>query len=165
MQDLVNQLFASLRVKRIKIAVAESCTGGMLACALTHKGGASDVFERGFITYSNQAKIEMLGVEPNIIAKFGAVSTETAHDMAQGALYKSHAMMSLAITGIAGPQGGCPEKPVGTVYIGVALKSGASAVNVKTFKHHFEGNREEVRMASASMALKHALSILEDNDE
>src|SRR5215813_13385728 len=105
------------RRKRLKLAAAESCTGGLLAGLLTEIPGSSDVFERGFVTYSNQAKQEMLGVTQSLIAAHGAVSAEVARAMAQGALNHAPAHLSVAITGIAGPGGGTADKPVGLVYL------------------------------------------------
>ncbi|MGO9389163.1 CinA family protein [Rhodoblastus sp.] len=106
--------------RKLKIATAESCTGGLLAGALTENAGASNVFERGFVTYSNEAKQDMLGVPAQLIAAHGAVSAEVAEAMALGALAKSRAQLVLSVTGIAGPDGGTAEKPVGLVHFAVA---------------------------------------------
>ncbi|HXF88369.1 MAG TPA: nicotinamide-nucleotide amidohydrolase family protein [Xanthobacteraceae bacterium] len=109
----------------MKVAAAESCTGGLLTAMLTEVPGSSDVVERGFVTYSNEAKYEMLGVPLSILKTFGAVSRQTARAMAQGALRHSAADVSVAITGIAGPSGGSRQKPVGLVYIAAAARNGA----------------------------------------
>jgi nicotinamide-nucleotide amidase len=106
--------------RRLKIATAESCTGGLLAGALTENAGASNVFERGFVTYSNEAKHDMLGVPSELIAAQGAVSAEVAEAMALGALLRSRAQLALAITGVAGPGGGSTDKPVGLVHFALA---------------------------------------------
>lgn len=114
------KLLAAARAKGLKIATAESCTGGLIAGLLTEIPGSSDVVERGFVTYSNAAKEELLGVPPLILAAHGAVSPETARAMAQGALKHSHADLAVAVTGIAGPGGGSGKKPVGLVYVAAA---------------------------------------------
>lgn len=114
------QLLASLRERSLMMATAESCTGGLLAAALTEIPGSSDVLDRGFVTYSNEAKIEMLGVHPDLIATHGAVSPQVARAMAEGALIHSQADIAIAITGIAGPGGGTPAKPVGLVHLAAA---------------------------------------------
>jgi len=131
------------------IATAESCTGGLLASHLTRKAGASSYFDRGFITYSNEAKHEQLGVGMNIIETYGAVSEECAKAMAEGALKNSNADIAISITGIAGPDGGTTEKPLGTVIFGYA-KKGSS----KVIKHQFSGSREDIQNQSAIKALE-----------
>ncbi len=125
--DLVGQAAALLvvcRSKRLTIASAESCTGGLIAALLTEVPGSSDVFERGFVTYSNAAKSEMLGVPADLIARHGAVSLEVARAMASGALEHSRADLSIAVTGVAGPGGGSAEKPVGLVHLCAARRNG-----------------------------------------
>jgi nicotinamide-nucleotide amidase len=117
LDNLVYKLSELLRAKHLKISTAESCTGGMIACLLTELPGSSDWFERGFVTYSNLAKQEMLAVNPELIKSYGAVSQEVAEAMALGALTHSAADLSLSVTGIAGPTGGSSQKPVGTVWI------------------------------------------------
>jgi nicotinamide-nucleotide amidase len=119
-------LLARLRSRKLKVAAAESCTGGLLTAALTEIPGSSDVLERGFVTYSNQAKHEMLDVPLSILRTFGAVSRQTALAMAKGALRHSAADVSVAITGIAGPMGGSRQKPVGLVYIAAVARTGAA---------------------------------------
>lgn len=131
-----------------RIVTAESCTGGGLAYELTSLPGSSCWFERGFVTYSNEAKQELLGVSPVTLANFGAVSEQVALEMAQGALRHSHANLALAITGIAGPEGGSPEKPVGTVWFGLAKEGGCSAMC-----RVFSGDRAAVRQQAVAYAI------------
>jgi nicotinamide-nucleotide amidase len=133
-----------------KLATAESCTGGGIAAALTDIAGSSDVFERGFVVYSNEAKTELLGVPPALIAKHGAVSHEVAAAMAEGALARSHADVVVSVTGIAGPGGGTATKPVGLVYIGCARRGGVPSVE----RHVFAGDRAAVRAATVKRALE-----------
>ncbi|MGO4837139.1 CinA family protein [Rhizobiaceae sp. 2RAB30] len=121
-RELAEKLLAACRAHRIMLATAESCTGGLIAGALTDIAGSSDVVDRGFVTYSNAAKMEMIGVSAATLDAFGAVSRETAVEMAAGALARSHAGIALSVTGIAGPGGGSAEKPVGLVWFGVALR-------------------------------------------
>jgi nicotinamide-nucleotide amidase len=117
-------LLASLRSKGLKVATAESCTGGLVAALLTEIPGSSDVVERGFVTYSNEAKQELLGISEDMLARFGAVSEQVARGMATGALIRSRAHIAVSITGVAGPGGGTPTKPVGLVHFGVARRDG-----------------------------------------
>jgi nicotinamide-nucleotide amidase len=137
-----------------RIATAESCTGGLVAAALTEIAGSSDVFDRSFITYSNEAKMEMLGVSDDILATLGAVSEATAWAMASGALKRSNADVAIAISGIAGPGGGSEKKPVGTVVFARALKDeGAGPVLADT--HHFgDLGRTEIRRQAALVGLR-----------
>ena len=134
---------------RLRICTAESCTGGLVAALLTDIPGSSSVFERGFVTYSNLAKQEMLGVSAVTLERFGAVSRETAIEMATGALAHSQAQLSVAVTGIAGPGGGTPEKPVGTVWLAWATADQVSAV-----RRHYPGDRAQVRAATIDNALR-----------
>ena len=134
---------------RVMLATAESCTGGLVAGAITDIAGSSAWFERGFVTYSNRAKMEELGVDPDIIARHGAVSGETAKAMAQGARAASGAQWAVAVTGIAGPAGGSPAKPVGTVWFAWAGPRG-----VETLHRRLEGDRAAVRTASVAIALQ-----------
>lgn len=138
------------RNKRLRIATAESCTGGLIAALLTEITGSSDVFERGFVTYSNAAKTGMLGVDVRIIAACGAVSQEVALSMAHGALSHSAADLAAAVTGIAGPSGGTLEKPVGLVHIAVALRGGGAMHRRCTFG---DIGRTRVRENSLEAAL------------
>ena len=157
MERMASRVGEALRMKGYLLATAESCTGGWIGEALTAIAGSSEWYERGFITYSNLSKREMLGVNPDTLKAFGAVSEETAREMAVGALRHSHADASIAVTGIAGPGGGSPEKPVGTVCFGWALKGGEPV----TRKMHFDGSREEVRRQAVRAALEGLLEILE----
>jgi len=133
----------------ITIAVAESCTGGWIAKCCTDIAGSSSWFDRGFVTYSNAAKVEMLGVEQSSLDNYGAVSEQVALEMAKGALDKSSADISVAVTGIAGPEGGTDAKPVGTVWIAWADKSGAQAT-----LYQFDGDREHVRFHTVITAME-----------
>jgi len=152
---MIAALIDLLRAKQLRVATAESCTGGMLAASLTSIAGSSDVFDRGFVTYANEAKTELLGVPADLIARAGAVSQEVAAHMAEGALAQSHADLAVSITGIAGPGGGSAEKPVGTVWFGVATRGNRPAT------HHriFAGDRASVR----SQARDFALALLESS--
>ncbi len=143
-------LIASCRTKGLTVAIAESCTGGLLAAMITAIPGSSEVFERGFVTYSNTAKIECLGVSPRILEEFGAVSREAARAMAEGVLTHSSADMTLSITGIAGPGGGSPEKPVGLVHFGFARRGGVTADVEKRFG---DLGRDGVRSAAIAVAI------------
>ena len=145
-----DKLLDSYRKKKIKLVTAESCTGGMISSLLTDIPGSSDVFDRGFVTYSNQSKVEMLGVDSSLIAKHGAVSHEVAEAMARGALKHSKADLAIAVTGIAGPTGGTKKKPVGLVYIAAASRHYKDAVVVK---NEFKGNRTSVRVKSTDKSL------------
>jgi len=146
----VERLAAVLRRGGERVATAESCTGGLIAAACTSLAGSSDWFERGFVTYSNDAKSEMLGVPAALIAAHGAVSAEVACAMAEGALSYSRASFAVSVTGIAGPAGGSAAKPVGTVWIGVAA-SGEKAVASLL---QASGDRAAIRQASVARALE-----------
>jgi nicotinamide-nucleotide amidase len=149
-------LIASCRTRGLTVATAESCTGGLVAALITAIPGSSDVFERGFVTYSNAAKIECLGVSPRILEDFGAVSEEAARAMAAGALAHSVADMTLSITGIAGPGGGSPGKPVGLVHFGLARRGGAIVAVEKRFG---DLGRDGVRFAAIAMAIELLLEV------
>lgn len=155
--ELVERLSALLEERKIKLATAESCTGGLLAAAMTSQSGASAIFDRGFITYSNAAKADMLGISKEILEKFGAVSPQTAQAMAKGAIERSQAGLAVSITGIAGPNGGRPEKPVGLIFFGYALKGGSSG----SIECRFCGSREDIRNAAVRMAVSHLIEVLE----
>lgn len=142
-------LLAECRVRGVTLATAESCTGGMIAAVLTEVAGSSDVVDRGFVTYSNAAKSDMLGVPPKLIEGNGAVSGPVAASMAGGALLRSEAGLTVAVTGIAGPGGGSEGKPVGTVWFGLASRGRA----VITEQHVFSGDRVAVRRATVGHAL------------
>jgi nicotinamide-nucleotide amidase len=137
------------------ITAAESCTGGMIAAAITSRSGSASIFERGFVTYSNEAKTEMLGVPADSIAAHGAVSTQVAEAMVHGALKNSRAQIAVSVTGIAGPTGATEDKPVGLVYIGWGGKN-----DVKVKGYNFSGDRAEVRRQSVESALKHLIEYL-----
>ena len=154
---LANLVGAKLRAKGLMLTTAESCTGGWVAQAVTAVGGSSEWFERGFVTYSDAAKQEMLGVSARTLSAHGAVSEQTAREMAAGALAQSHAQVAVAITGIAGPTGGSPEKPLGMVCLAWAAKDGVLKVETR----HFKGNRESVRRQSVIAALQGVLNLLE----
>jgi nicotinamide-nucleotide amidase len=143
-------LIASFRNAGITLATAESCTGGLLAALITTVPGSSDVFDRGFVTYSNAAKIESLGVSERILKKFGAVSEETARAMAEGALAHSAASVALSITGIAGPGGALPGKPVGLVHFALAHRNGPTTAVAKRFG---DLGRDDVRSAAMATAV------------
>ena len=147
--ELAQQLGRLLKLKEKKIATAESCTGGWIAQIITEVSGSSDWFDRGFVTYSNAAKIQMLGVNPETLEQFGAVSAQTATEMANGVLARSDADCAIAVTGIAGPGGGSAEKPVGTVFIAWACKNR----DVKVIQEKLKGNRHEIRRQTVKIAL------------
>jgi nicotinamide-nucleotide amidase len=155
--SIAEKTIDALRAKGWKLATAESCTGGMVAAAITDVAGSSDVFDRGFVTYSNSAKSEMLGVEPALIETFGAVSSEVAKAMAEGALTFSKAQISVAITGVAGPGGGSAEKPVGLVHFAVAILGRPTVHSEMRFG---DVGRLEVRDRSRDFALQSALDQL-----
>ncbi len=144
----MKQLSALLIQKSLSISVAESCTGGGLSALLTSQSGASAYFDRGFVTYSNQAKIDMLDVQPATLEKFGAVSEQTALEMTRGVIKHSNSDISVAITGIAGPTGGTKEKPVGTVCFGFCVFGECFAVT-----QYFNGDRIEVVQSSVEFAI------------
>jgi nicotinamide-nucleotide amidase len=148
---------ARLKAQSLTLATAESCTGGWVAQAATAIAGSSDWFERGFVTYSNAAKQEMLGVGAGTLAKHGAVSEQTAREMAAGALTHSRAQVAVAITGIAGPAGGSPDKPVGTVCFAWSRQNRALVAQTR----HFEGDRASVRRQAVIAALQGVLELLE----
>ena len=152
---LSRQLADLLLRKQLKLVTAESCTGGLIAAACTDLAGSSAWFERGFVTYSNEAKHELLGVEERILRRAGAVCEGVARAMAQGALAHSKAQVAVAVTGVAGPTGGSPAKPVGTVWFGFAVPG-----QVITEKQHFEGDRAAVRAATVQHAFTRLLQLL-----
>ncbi|MFH1044389.1 MAG: nicotinamide-nucleotide amidase [Pseudomonadota bacterium] len=148
---------ARLRAKGVMLATAESCTGGWAAQSITAIAGSSEWFERGFVTYSNAAKMEMLRVKADTLRTHGAVSEQTAREMAAGALAHSRAQVAVAITGIAGPDGGSPEKPLGMVCFAWAAQDGV----LKAETRHFKGDRESVRRQAVIAALQGVLELLE----
>ena len=155
---IARQIAERLKARGGMIVTAESCTGGWVAQELTAIAGSSAWFERGFVTYSNEAKQEMLGVRAETLEKHGAVSEETAREMAQGALERSRGTVSLAITGIAGPTGGTAAKPIGTVCFAWATKAKPAWAETR----HFSGDREAVRRQSVEHALKKVLALLDE---
>jgi nicotinamide-nucleotide amidase len=157
--DLSQQLAKLLLQQQKQLAVAESCTGGWVAKCLTDIAGSSQWFERGFVTYSNTAKQEMLGVQPATLEHDGAVSEATVLEMAAGVLNNSTADIAVAISGIAGPGGETPGKPVGTVCFSWATKDAV----LQSDTQHFEGDREAVRRQSVGYALKGLLHVLEQD--
>ncbi len=156
MDDIIKYLFSLLEKKQWKVVTAESCTGGMIAAAITDMAGSSAYFDRGFVTYSNEAKMEQLDVQPLTIERMGAVSEQTARLMARGAYAHSNADIAVSVTGIAGPGGGSDEKPVGLVYIGLSTDDFA-----EVHKHHFDGDRASIRQQTVEVAIRHMIDYLE----
>jgi nicotinamide-nucleotide amidase len=156
-RQLCSELARLLRAKQWLLATAESCTGGLIAAACTDLAGSSDWFERGFVTYSNPSKVEMLGVAAPLIASHGAVSEAVARAMAQGALQRARAQVCVAVTGVAGPGGGSADKPVGTVWFAWGLPAG-----VMSEVQHFAGDRAAVRAATVQHALNRLVTLLEE---
>ena len=152
---LCEQLAQELQARGWMLATAESCTGGMIAAACTDLSGSSNWFERGFVTYSNEAKTELLGVDPALIAQHGAVSEVVARAMAFGAVRHSRAQVSVAVTGVAGPTGGSPQKPVGTVWFGFQVDGRLTSETLR-----FDGDRAAVRSATVDHALQRLLQLL-----
>jgi nicotinamide-nucleotide amidase len=151
------KLLDLFRGRGLKLATAESCTGGLIAAILTEVPGSSDVVERGFVTYSNEAKTEMLGVSPALIHKYGAVSGEVARAMAEGALRNSRADIAVSVTGVAGPGGGTAPKPVGLVHFGAARRGG----DVRHLEKRFgDLGRRQIRHASVAEALAMARAMI-----
>lgn len=147
--DLARRVIECATARGLMISTAESCTGGLLAGALTAIAGSSAVFERGFVTYSNDAKVGMLGVPEHLILEHGAVSGAVARAMAAGAIGRSHAQVAIAVTGVAGPGGGSAEKPVGLVHFGVTGPAGAHDVE----RRFPDNGREAIRLDSVRLAL------------
>ena len=154
--ELARLLGGMLKQKGMKMVTAESCTGGGIAQAITEIPGSSAWFDRGFVTYSNEAKVQMLEVKQPTLDQYGAVSKEVAVEMAEGALINSHADLVVSVTGIAGPDGGSELKPVGTVYIAWKIKG----ENAACILHGFSGDRVHIREQTVKFALKACLSQL-----
>ena len=152
---LVEELARALLARGWMLATAESCTGGMIAAACTDLGGSSSWFERGFVTYSNEAKTEQLGVDPALIAQHGAVSEVVARAMAFGAVRQSKAQVSVSVTGVAGPTGGSAQKPVGTVWFGFQVDG-----QLTSETRRFDGDRAAVRSASVRHALERLIALV-----
>ncbi len=151
----VVQLADLLLQKKLFVATAESCTGGLISAACTELAGSSAWFERGFVTYSNDAKIELLGVDAGVISQHGAVSEETARAMVEGAIAHSKAQVAVAVTGVAGPTGGSRSRPVGTVWFGWSVNGQTSAERML-----FAGDRAAVRAATVRHALDRLIALL-----
>jgi nicotinamide-nucleotide amidase len=158
LKSLARRIGVRLKKRNLKLATAESCTGGWIAQTVTSVSGSSGWFDRGFVTYSNEAKKELLGVRGWTLSRHGAVSLETAKEMAAGALARSRAQVAIAVTGVAGPGGGTKAKPVGTVCFAWSRKRGA----MESLVRHFRGGRESVRRQSVAFALKGLLERLGD---
>lgn len=158
LEALARRVGDALRRRGGQVATAESCTGGWVAKEITGIAGSSDWFDRGFITYSDQAKQDLLGVREETLRRHGAVSEATVKEMAEGALDRSGALVALSISGIAGPGGGTPAKPVGLVCLGWALRDGASV----TRSERFGGDRDAVRAQAVAAALQGVLDVLGD---
>ena len=156
MDVLAAQVGGLLKAHGLMLATAESCTGGGVAHAITGIAGSSAWFERGFIAYSNQAKQQMLGVNEATLNQHGAVSEAVVREMATGAIQHSHAQVALAVSGIAGPGGGTPDKPVGTVWFAWCIKGRMCVARM----HHFAGNRAEVQAQSVRTALQGVVDLL-----
>ncbi|HLP97155.1 MAG TPA: CinA family protein [Sideroxyarcus sp.] len=152
---LAKQAGTALKAHGMTLVTAESCTGGGIAQAVTRISGSSTWFDRGFVTYSNESKEEMLGVSPETLAQHGAVSEATVREMAEGALQYSRAQMAVAVSGIAGPTGGTKEKPVGMVWFAWATGDG-----VRTACHHLDGDRDAIRVKSVRIALQGVINAL-----
>ena len=151
---LVSTLADALRSRGAMIATAESCTGGLIAGACTDLAGSSDWFDRGFVSYSNAAKTELLGVDAALIAAHGAVSETVARAMAAGALARSSAALTVAVTGVAGPSGGSAAKPVGMVWLAWAWRDAHGPLQAETLLLQFPGDRAAVRQAAVACALQ-----------
>jgi nicotinamide-nucleotide amidase len=160
--QLLDKLHTTLLEQHKTLATAESCTGGMIAATITNRSGSSAWFDRGFVTYSNQSKIDLLAVRQEILETHGAVSEKVAREMAIGCLKYSKCDYALSITGIAGPSGGSVGKPVGTVWFAWAKNTSDNegAIEVKSMIQHFDGDRGQVREQSVSFALSELLKFI-----
>ena len=145
MENMINLL----KKYNLTVSTAESCTGGLIASAITEISGSSTFFGMGVVTYANEAKMKLLGVKSDTLTAYGAVSEQTAKEMAEGILRLSESDVSISVTGIAGPTGGTPEKPVGIVYIGISGEFGTFS-----YENHFAGNRSQVRAQTVEKAFK-----------
>lgn len=155
MKTLLTSLASALMARNWTLCTAESCTGGLIAATCTELSGSSDWFDRGFVTYSNTAKTEMLDVPAELIVQHGAVSEPVARAMAEGAAQRSGCQLAVAVTGIAGPSGGSPEKPVGTVWVSWHVQG-----RTVSTRHVFTGNRQQVRESTVTCALQGLLDML-----
>ncbi|MFO1080798.1 MAG: CinA family protein [Reyranellaceae bacterium] len=157
MRDAAERVLHACRKRHFKVVTAESCTGGLIAATLTAIAGSSDVVDRAFVTYANEAKREMLGVSWDALLGHGAVSEPVAQAMARGALLRSAADLAVSVTGVAGPGGGSADKPVGLVYLGAARRDGEGFVE----RHVFPGDRDSVRRVAVLTALTMLASLAE----
>lgn len=155
-----HQLIEHLKANKLTISTAESCTGGLIAKLITDVPGSSDVFIGGVVSYSNEMKMKWLGVKQVTLIKYGAVSEQTVGEMLNGILLETGSDLAVAVSGIAGPTGGTPEKPVGTVFIGVALHE-----QIVVKKYLFQGSREDVRLKSALKVLEMIAILLKDETD
>jgi len=156
-REAAEQVLLTCRMKKLKVVTAESCTGGLIAAALTAIAGSSDVVDRGFVTYSNEAKREMIGVPWDAILGHGAVSEPVARAMAAGALARGNAQIAVSVTGVAGPGGGTPDKPVGLVHF-AAQRTGYEAI---VERHVFPGDRDQIRRLTVVTALAMVAALAE----
>jgi nicotinamide-nucleotide amidase len=156
LDDIIATLAKTLLANRWRLSTAESCTGGLVSASITALAGSSEWFERGYITYSNQAKSEDIDVSQNLIEEYGAVSDQVARAMALGAKQNSGSDIALSITGIAGPSGGSSEKPVGTVCFAWVLANDQMVSETK----HFEGDRQQIRQQACDFSLRKLLSLI-----
>lgn len=155
--SMAEDIIRDFTVAGLMVSTAESCTGGLIAGALTEISGSSAVVDRGFVTYTNVAKVQMLGVQEETLARFGAVSEETARQMVHGALFRSRAHLAVAVTGIAGPGGGSPEKPVGLVHLAAKSRSGKLVYRKMLYG---DIGRTDVRLATIRTALQMLIEIV-----
>jgi nicotinamide-nucleotide amidase len=158
METAIRRMMDEAREKGIKIVTVESCTGGLIGKLLTDQPGASEVYERGYITYSNEGKSDLVDVPPSLLKQYGAVSEQVACAMAEGALHRTPTQISVSVTGIAGPGGGSKDKPVGLVYIGLSVKEGPNQCQ----KCQFSGSRAEVRQKAAEKAIQMLIDAVHD---
>lgn len=157
LEHLAGRIGALLARRKLVLATAESCTGGWIAQTVTTVAGSSAWFDRGWVTYSNEAKTEQLGVRPETLADHGAVSTATAAEMAAGALARSRADVAVSVTGIAGPDGGSPGKPIGLVCFGWSLRAGGGGTCIR----YFDGDRDGIRRQAVAFALENLIAQLD----
>ena len=161
MNQLSAQVGEALKSHSLMLVTAESCTGGGVASSVTDIAGSSSWFDRGFVTYTNQAKMDMLGISPATLLRFGAVSEATVREMVEGALHHSQGHVALAVSGIAGPGGGTAEKPVGTVWFAWGLKDGVCVARL----HYLEGDRVAIRKQAVRIALEGVLELIGNRTE
>ncbi len=155
--SIETKLYELLKEKGLTVATAESCTGGMIAAKIINVSGVSEVFVEGYVTYANEAKIRLLRVKKGTLSKYGAVSAQTAKEMAEGAVKRSGAACAIVTTGIAGPTGGTKEKPVGLVYIGCCVNG---LITVR--ECHFDGDRQSIRTSATMEAIEMLVDILKE---